>query len=81
MERKVSFHGLDAIMAQDINLILDRGCITVDDWMSLTTQQWGRLCIHSYIYNGQNTNYINIIIIIIVIINIYIAPILFNAKR
>ena len=42
MERKVSFQGLDAIMAQDINLILDQGCITVDVWMSLTTQQWGK---------------------------------------
>ena len=77
MERKVSYQGLDAIMAQDINLILDQGCITVDVWTSLTTQQWGRLCIHSCIYNGQKKNYINIIIIII---NIYIAPILFNAK-
>jgi len=80
MERKVSFQGLDAIMAQDINLILDLGCITVDVWMSLTTQQWGKLCIHSCIYNTQNITLLIVNTLANITVQVYACTLLFLAQ-
>ena len=80
MERKVSFQGLDAIMAQDINLTLDQGCITVDVWMSLTTQQWGKLCIHSCIYNSQKITLLIVNTLTNIIVQVYACTLLFVAQ-
>lgn len=43
MARRATFPELVVILALDINLILDQGCIIVVAWTSLITLRWGKM--------------------------------------